>query len=372
MHATGGSSSGGSGSAMDDLLGQLRGGVGSSQGGGTIFDSLKKIFSTGEGGLFAPKKNLLTGEDSKLGGIMSGAGGLMGILGGLIGGNAGGVLSSVGTFMSLGANFGPIGAGVGAAVGLIVGLFGISSKRKKEEQTRNAGLLDAEAAVRSAFDSAKQDLQFGRTDGPGALSSFSSSTSQIMGQYMQMANSLTDKKTRSHAIQDASRVQGLIATKTDELKALAAMAEANAERSKRIIPEFAGGHYFADYFRPNGLLPGMFDGRDDLLAMISRGEMVLNPQQQNRVRQLAGHDVFAGAGIPNYPRSNPSAKLAMGGIASGSLALAGAPNIVVQPRFTLELSGVSLDDKVEAYLTSDTGIRTQIQVNKTLKKRGDI
>jgi hypothetical protein len=77
----------------------------------------------------------------------------------------------------------------------------------------------------------------------------------------------------------------------------------------------------------------MFDGRDNILAMISRGEMVLNPGQQRNIRALAGFDVFAGAGIPNYPNESSSSKLAIGGIAGAGLALASQP-IVVQPNFT--------------------------------------
>jgi hypothetical protein len=115
----------------------------------------------------------------------------------------------------------------------------------------------------------------------------------------------------------------------------------------------------------------MFDGRDNILAMISRGEMVLNPGQQRNIRALAGFDVFAGAGIPNYPNESSSPKLAIGGIAGPGLTLANSP-VIVQPNFTLELTGVTLDERVEAYLTSDQGRRTQIKVVKKLKKDGDI
>jgi hypothetical protein len=65
--------------------------------------------------------------------------------------------------------------------------------------------------------------------------------------------------------------------------------------------------------------------------MISRGEMVLNPHQQRNIRALAGFDVFAGAGIPNYPNPSASPKLAGGGLAGAGL---GSPQIIVQPNFT--------------------------------------
>lgn len=347
------------------------GNTGTSRGPGNIFDNLKKLFSTGPGGLFAPQRNLLTGKDSKLGGILGGAGGLVGLLGGIIGGRAGSVLSGIGTGLQIGAMFGPIGAGIGALIGGIVGIFGIGKKRRREEGIRNQGMLDAQEAIRRQFDALKEDVRFGRIDSASAISQGTSIGETVRSQYLQMANSLTDKKTRNHALADVSRVDSLIAQKMAELRGLSDIANASVERSKRILPEFAGGTYFADFFRPNGLIPGVFDSRDDMMAMLSRGEMVLNPNQQNNVRNLAGFDVFAGAGIPNYPRANPTANLAVGGIASGGLALsASAPTVVVNP--TIVIEGVAMDDRIEAYMISDKGTRTQINLQKKLKKSLDI
>ncbi len=159
-----------------------------------------------------------------------------------------------------------------------------------------------------------------------------------------------------------------------QLKRVVEEAKAAGERSKRILPEFARGNYFADYFKPNGLIPGIFDRKDDLLAWLSRGEMVLNPQQQQRIRASAGFDVFAGAGIPNYAPS-PSAsqtkpRFATGATISGGL-VAAPPPIIMQPQFTLIAEDVTFGDKARVWLESDEGVRTQIKIQKKLKTRGD-
>jgi hypothetical protein len=144
-----------------------------------------------------------------------------------------------------------------------------------------------------------------------------------------------------------------------QIRASAEIARGAADRSKRILPEFAGGNYFADYFRPNGLLPGAFDGRDNIFAMISRGEMVLNPHQQRNIRALAGFDVFAGAGIPNYPNPSASPKLAGGGLAGAGL---GSPQINIQQNFTLFAEGMTFDDRAKMWVESDDGRRVAVKV----------
>jgi hypothetical protein len=108
--------------------------VNGNQGGGSIFDRLRNIFSTGQGGIFAPRDNALSGHTSRLGGILGGVGDLATLAGGVIGGRVGGIISSVGTGLSIGASFGPIGAVIGAGIGLLVGLFQGDPKRKADKQ----------------------------------------------------------------------------------------------------------------------------------------------------------------------------------------------------------------------------------------------
>jgi len=107
-----------------------------SGGIGSMLGNLKKTFGTGEGGLFAARKNLLNGKMSGSAGIAGGIGSLASIAGGLIGGRAGGVLSMAGMGAQIGANFGPwgalIGAGAGALFGFLKGRGGDAKKKLKQ------------------------------------------------------------------------------------------------------------------------------------------------------------------------------------------------------------------------------------------------
>lgn len=357
------------GSPLGDLMGMLgSGGGGEGSGGrgiGGLWGNLKNVFSTGEGGIFAPRGG------SKAAGIMGGIGDLAAIAGGLIGGRFGNVLSMAGTGASIGAMFGPWGAAIGAGIGALIGLFTGGGQRKRDQQTLMQATTDAQRAIREQFDKLIEDVRFGRTDPTTAVTQGTSIGQNIRDQYMQMANGLKDKRTRRKAIADVSQIDSLIAQKMTELRAVAERATASADRMKRILPEFAGGSYIADFFRPNGLIPGIFDSKDSLLAMLSHGEMVLNPTQQTRVRALAGFDVFAGAGIPNYPNASAKSSYAEGGIASRGLALSAmSPTITVAP--TIVIEGVAMDDRIEGYMESDSGMRTQVRVVKKLKAKGDL
>jgi hypothetical protein len=321
----------------------------------------------GKGGIFGPK-----GFGNNVG-TYGAIGSVGGLLGGLIGGRVGGVISGAGSGLAIGAQLGSIipgvgtaiGAAVGAIAGGLLGLFGGDPKRKQDKKENipalNKGFVDA-------FKELNDILAGIRTlsiDPDEAISRANEVRGQIAGGF---GIQFLSKKYRKQS-------QQMIAAKLTEadviigqIKSAAEIARGAADRSKRILPEFAGGHYFADYFRPNGLLPGMFDGRDNILAMISRGEMVLNPSQQARVRALAGGDVFAGAGIPNYPKASASPQLAIGGIAGAGLALS-TQTPVIQPNFTLFLQGiVSLDSEVKAVMQSDDGRRHMVKIIKEEKK----
>lgn len=87
------------------------------------------------GGLFGSRKNILTGKMSSMAGKLGGIGDIASMAGGMIGGKWGNLLSMTGTGLSIGANFGPwgalIGAGIGAAAGFISMLFGGDNAIKK-------------------------------------------------------------------------------------------------------------------------------------------------------------------------------------------------------------------------------------------------
>jgi hypothetical protein len=346
----------------------LGGGATGGSQGGSILDRLRNIFSTDQGGIFAPRDNALSGHSSRLGGIAGGIGDLATIAGGLIGGRAGGILSAVGAGVSIGAMFGPWGALIGGAVGLLAGIFAGDPKKKADKNQNIPALQKGFADATTQLNKILDDLRHLNIDPDEAITQATAIRADIASGFgIQFQSSKYRKQAQQMIAQQLSQADTIIA----QIRTSAEIARGAADRSKRILPEFAGGNYFADFFKPNGLLPGMFDGRDNILAMISRGEMVLNPNQQRNIRAMAGFDVFAGAGIPNYPNESSSPKLAVGGIAGAGLALASQP-VIVQPNFTLELTGVTLDERVEAYLTSDQGRRTQIKVVKKMKKDGDI
>ncbi len=50
-------------------------------------------------------------------------------------------------------------------------------------------------------------------------------------------------------------------------------------------------------FAEGGLIPGTYDGKDDVPALLSMGEVVLNPMQQAR---LGGAEAFRAAGVPGF------------------------------------------------------------------------
>jgi len=319
-----------------------------------LWKDLKKIFSTGEGGIFAPVNG------SSMAGYISGAGAIASMVGGMVGGRLGSTLSMAGQGAQIGAQFGGAwGALIGAAAGGLLGFFGFSDPKRKEDKQQNL------PALNQGFTDAMKELN--------EILSGVRSLSLDPDEAISRANDLRGQIASGFGIEFKSKkyrkqAQQLIASKlveadriVDEIKAAAEIARGAADRSKRILPEFAGGHYFADYFRPNGLVPGAFDGADNILAMISRGEMVLNPRQQSRVRSLAGYDVFASAGIPNYPKASASPRLATGGIAGTGLALSNTPTVLA-PNFNLYLAGVTFYDQARAWVESDDGKRAIVKL----------
>lgn len=322
-------------------------------GGGGMWDQLKQLFSTGQGGLFAKRGG------SSLAGYMGGIGDLAVMAGGMIGGRAGGILSMAGTGASFGAMFGPWGAAIGAGIGALFGLFGGDPNRKEDKRVNIPNLNKGFADALKQLNEILAGVRSMSIDPDEAVSRANEVRAEIAAGF---GIEFKSKKYRKQAKQMITAKLGEADNIIEQIKQAAEIARGAADRSKRILPEFAGGHYFADFFRPNGLVPGAFDGADNILAMISRGEMVLNPHQQNRVRALAGHDVFAHAGIPNYPKASTSPKLAGGGIAGTGLTVASGVQPVFAPNFTIYMSGVTFTDQAKAWVESDDGKRTFVRL----------
>lgn len=343
----GGGSAGGSSGGLAGIfqnLGILGGGGGSGgSGGGDIFAQAQAQAQQGQQ-------------------IMLG---LTTAIGGAIGGRAGRAIQYGALGFQIGAAFGPIGAVIGAAAGALIGLFGGGDpKRKRDKQEKipalNKGFTDAIAELRKIL-ADSQSLRF--SDPQEAVTRAEEVRAQIASGFGIQFESKKYRKQSQQLIAARLREAEPI---IEQIKQSAAIAAGAADRRQRILPEFAGG-YFADYFKPNGLLPGMFDGRDNILAMISRGEMVLNPGQIARVKALAGGDIFAGAGIPNYPNASASPRLAMGGLAGAGLGL--SPNVIMQPNFTLIAEGIVFTDAAKFWLESDDGKRTLVKVIKKEKEK---
>jgi plasmid maintenance system killer protein len=408
---------GGSGGFLQGLFG---GGSGSGSGGGSGF-SLGNIFGgggNGPGGTPYFNPNYFGGGGSSGGGLTTSGGvtntiGQLGggtytvptsggsggrqlfkgptgtaigiasvganIVGGMIGGNVGNIISLAGTGLGIGFMVGgPIGAAIGAGIGALAGglmaLFGGDPKRKKDKRENipalNQGFSDAFRRLNEIL------------SGVRSLSIDPDEAISRAGEVRaDMASGFGIKFESSKYRKEAQKMIDMKLVQADsiikQISDAAAIARGAADRRQRILPEFAGGHYFADFFRPNGLIPGAFDGADNILAMISRGEMVINPMQQNRVRALAGFDVFAGAGIPNYPKASSSPKLATGGIAGAGIGLltpaSATPIVNVEPQITIIIPDVvPLGDRIDAHMISDRGKRTQVTVIRDLKDKKKI
>lgn len=340
-----------------------------------FLDNIKRLFSTQNGGIFAPVPNVLNnGAPSAMGGILSGVGTIASTIGGMIPGRIGSTISMAGTGLQIGAMFGPWGALIGAGVGALVGFLGFSDPKRKQDHDENMPRLkQGFSDATSQFKEILADIRTLSVDPDAALSKARDLRSQIANGFgIQFLSKKYKKQSAALIAQQLAAIDrepdGLMA----QIIQAAGIARGAADRNKRILPEFAGGVFIDPrIWHPNGLLPGVFDGRDDIVARLTRGEMVLNPDQQNRARRAAGFDVFAGAGIPNYPRATPSRSLAGGGIIAGSSSTQNS-QIVVQPRFTLVAEGVVFKDEAKLWLESDDGTRTLVDLVKKKKKTGDI
>lgn len=254
---------------------------------------------------------LAPGLGASLGGLLGGnsvGGQILGSLGGLLGGlvlaaSTGAIGGSIGGLFALSGALGP--AALIAAPLLLLGAFflGRAKQRKADERSRDQLFGDAVSQMRQLL----QQVQTHNVDGASATSQAGEIYSQWYSQVLQI-------KTKS-VRQSALNNQGPVLRNLQaQIAAAAAQQSGELALADRLRPEFATGVFLGrdDQMRDmkallgrrrNGLLPGVFDARDNIPALLSQGEMVLNPTQQERVRSLAGFDVFSDAGIPNYPRS---------------------------------------------------------------------
>lgn len=268
--------------------------VNGNQSSGGILSSLK--------GMFGPQKNLLTGKTSAMAGKMGGIGAIASLVGGFLPGKLGSVVSMAGTGMSIGANFGPWGAAIGAGIGALIGLFGGDPKKKQDKKENlpalQKGFADALAQLRSL--GADRNALFSDPDGTlakavelrGQIASGFGITFQSKKYQKQAQIQIAAKLSEADAI--ISRIRN----QSDE-------ARQAFDVDKRLETSFAGGVYMDAAFlkqfkRRNGMLAGGWTGKDTLPSMLAQGELVLNPVQQARIVAAARHDIFKDKGIPGY------------------------------------------------------------------------
>lgn len=245
------------------------------------------------------QRNIFTGKPLSSGMQMaSGIGALVAMAGSFIPGRIGNTISMAGMGLSIGAMFGPVGAVVGAGIGALIGLFTGGGAKKRDQKEKmpqlEQGFRDALQQLRDLV----RDVRTLRVDPASAIGRATELRAQIASGFgIQFESGKYRRLAQSQITQRLAEADALIA----ELRSAAEVSRAAMERQRRLLPEFAGGVYLSPAFRRlNGMIPGIWTGRDTVPAMLARGEMVLNPAQQLRVQQQAGFDVFKNAGIPGY------------------------------------------------------------------------
>jgi preprotein translocase subunit SecG len=212
------------------------------------------------------------------GGLMLGGAGAVALLGGTGAGTifgAGGALASLHGLAAFMTNPFTIAAAGAILVGAII--WGINSRRKKEEKQRNQAMLDAF----SQLDDLIKQVNSDQLDGASAVSQ----ATQIRKQYVEQMSQLKDKKTRNIALKDVSRIDSKIA----EIKQAGEAQTARKAMDAKLVPTFADGGFVGGsgykilggdgaFMNPfTGRVPGVYDRRDDFLARLTVNEVVLTP-----------------------------------------------------------------------------------------------
>jgi hypothetical protein len=352
---------------------------------GAIFQNPAQRLFSGIGGFFGK------------GGAGAGLSGLAPLFGGQLGERIGGGLGSIAggalglsAFAALNpallATALPFGASSAAVIGLLANPFTFAAagtalaaayfikrnkQRRKDETTRDGSMV-------STLKGLNEILAGLNRIPPQGVDSAIPSSEEFSTNYFSMAKALKSKKTREIALKDGrERVTPLV----ERIASLVPIAKANElsinDRRNRLVAEFADGSYMSSSFlsqytgfkRRNGMLHGTFTGRDTLPSMLAEGEMVLNPHQINRVKQVSGFDPFKYARIPNYAE----------GVSLGSSASLVSPqniqnttNPVIKNEMTLVLENVVALPDAKGYLESADGSRQIVQILKKAKNNKDL
>lgn len=346
-------------------------------GGGGFWSQIKGLF--GKSGSFWGDKGFgnNVGTYGAIGSIGS-------LLGGLIGGTAGSYISSVASGVATGASIGSMIPGVGTAIGAVVGgaigffarLFG-GDPRKKEDKNQNMpalqkGFTDALQQLRDLAANKNSIL----SDPAGSVAKALEIRNQIASGFgIQFKSGKYQKESQKLIQQKLVEADAIIA----QIKEFAKKAQGAKDLEGRIIGEFASGTYLSSAFlRRNGRLYGGISGKDSLPSLLMPGEMVLNQSQQARIRAAAGHDVFAGAGIPNYDQ--PRARFAPVRMETGGLYAGGASSpspqasqIELSPQIVVNITLNEREDGTwEQETNSDKGQKIIANIVAYKYKKGEL
>jgi hypothetical protein len=238
-----------------------------------------------------------------LGSSLGGSSGLGRILGGVGGGLLGVGLTAAPGFLGTGALAAlfsnPFTAVAGGA--LLVGALVLArnSARRRDETTRNALSNDTGTAIWQLIGQAKA--------GTLGLNEAKAQWAQIQQKYLAGANAIKDKRTRQHALDQWSHdfmpLQKILyqaAAQADTQKAQAQLLHQTYAVSSFASGGFVGGFSDGGMMMPfRGRVPGVYNKKDDRLALLTGDEVVLTPPQWQPIRhylKAAGVRGFEGGG----------------------------------------------------------------------------
>lgn len=297
---------------------------------GSLFKGIGFGGKPGTGGALAAMLPML---GASLGGSLVGAlagpqaGGLANMLGMVGGGLVGIGLSATPAIFAAGGSLAGMGGVAGAlfsnpitaiaGAALLIGgiIYGKNKQRRADEKSRDGSMVNS---LKSLNDLLKA-VNLYPGDGGILVEDALTQATQIRQEYVNASQALKDKKTRSHALKDVSRLDAVIS----QIKAAGPGQQNRLEMVANRKPEFAAG----------GIVPGSLG---QPVPMIGHGgEVFVNPGQMAGI----GAAVMALAGVPGVnglPFSVPTVTTVGGSGASG-----GGGDVVIQElRVGIDAGGI--------------------------------
>jgi hypothetical protein len=235
---------------------------------------------------------------AQLGGAST-AGKILGGIGGAVAGIGAGI---AGTAFALGAPLlvalAPLAGAALIAAPLIIAaiLLGKAAQRKKDEKTADTYWV----AYKDTLIALTQGVNSDQIDGASALQQAETARAAAISQINTIQTASVRQSRLAHQIPDVDNIF------LEPLKRAVERQRLRQERGQLLRPEFATG----------GVVPGLDQGRDSVVAMLRPGEVVLNRQQQ---RALGGPQALRRAGVPGFGTAMPQTDaFAAGGLIAGA------------------------------------------------------